>query len=527
MAFERRPISKLSPNPIFPALLLALAPPAAGAEERLVPDQYASIQGAIAAALPGDEVRVSSAGSPYVEFLVLADGVSVRGGFSPDFSSQNPKLYETVIHRTPGIGGSAVSAEDIGASVLFEGFTVTGGDSTFAGGGMFCGANTFFTIRDCIFRGNRANITGGGMQIAGFSSVRVVDCLFENNFAGQRGGGLTIATNAAGAVIERCTVRACSTGTSGVQGGGGIFCASSADIHECRIENNFSGLDGGGLYVVSTPTNPANLRAWGNLFIGNRAEDDGGGIFTIGGSSVHNSTLVEGCVAGADGTGSGGGVYFDSGTDFGSSIFNDGFIRGNSAAAGLGGGMYIDSTPSSLVSQTEIVENNAAFGGGVYVEGGLGGGVWTMANFDHCSITRNEASGPDAGGGMHIVGQDIGEITSCIIADQIDGCGISCESPASPNIRFNDVFNNDVLNPDPEYGLNCTDRTGVNGNIKTDPRFCDPFQVPPDLALQVSSPCRGTGEGTTDMGAHDFDEGSCGTISVEPSTWGKIKALYR
>jgi hypothetical protein len=36
----------------------------------------------------------------------------------------------------------------------------------------------------------------------------------------------------------------------------------------------------------------------------------------------------------------------------------------------------------------------------------------------------------------------------------------------------------------------------------------------------------GAGEGGVDMGAHPGGK-SCGIISVETTTWGKIKAYYR
>jgi predicted outer membrane repeat protein len=495
----------------------AFAPDVAVAVDRLVPDEYSTIQSAILAASPGDEVKVSNALSPYVEQLALVDGVTVRGGFRPDFLIQDPEAFETVIQRPPGVG-TVVGASDVGSSVLFEGFTVTGGDSTFSGAGMFVGSNTSFTIRFCTFRGNRADVTGGGMQIAAGSSVIVTECLFEENYAGSRGGGITVAAGSDGVLIERCTIRACSTGTTGGQGGAGMFTASGIRLERNKFRENFSGLSGGALYV-----NNASIRAWGNLITDNVANANGGGIFHEGGSSEHNATLVEGCQSGADGIGNGGAIYFNGG----SNRFLKGFIRGNSApaGAGLGGGMYFDQTMHSLVKDTEIVQNTANHGGGVYVEGPPSG-TWSFSDIESCTIMGNAADGVGAAGGVHVVGQELGVILNCIIALQADGHGISCVNPASPNIRFNDVFNQVAQNPDSEYGLDCPDRTGINGNIRTNPMYCDPTGTPPDLALQSSSPCLVSGEGGTHMGAHGASE-ACGTISIEPSSWGKIKSLYR
>jgi hypothetical protein len=113
-----------------------------------------------------------------------------------------------------------------------------------------------------------------------------------------------------------------------------------------------------------------------------------------------------------------------------------------------------------------------------------------------------------------------------VISHQVDGFGIACNSPASPNIRYNDVFNSDVINLDAEYGVDCPDRTGLNGNIRVDPLFCSIIADPPDLAVASNSQVLDAGEGGTHMGAYGASV-ACGTISVEESSWGKIKSLYR
>ena len=225
-----------------------------------------------------------------------------------------------------------------------------------------------------------------------------------------------------------------------------------------------------------------------------------------------------------DGTGNGGGIYFAGG----SNRWIGGFIRGNTAtgsgSTGLGGGVYFHQVSNGLLSLAEVTQNSAPKGAGVYMAGPASG-PFSSANVRNCTIAFNTSPGA-SGAGIHASGQEIGEILNNVISHQLDGHGIACNTPASPTIRFNDVFNSDAVNLDSEYGVDCPDRTGISGNIRADPLFCSTVVDPEDLAVMSISPVLGTGEGGVDMGAHGASV-ACGTISVEESSWGKIKSLYR
>lgn len=502
------------------SLALCIQVPTTEATDRRVPDDFLSIQAAIDASSFGDEVHVSSANSPYFEQLLLVDGVSVLGGYSPDFLVRNPLFFETVIQLPAAAEGTVVEAIGISASVTFDGFTITGGNSIFSAGGMFCGPNSALTVSNCKFVRNFALVTGGGMQLSSNSTAIVRHCVFEQNTSGARGGGITAGIGTDGALIELCTVDACTTGTEGTTtGGGGVYLAAPIRFERNKLRNNYSMGDGGGLYVDS-----ANVRAWGNLITSNHSEGNGGGVYHNGGSSEHNDSLIEDCVAGVDGTGNGGGIYFAGG----SNRWIGGFIRGNTAtgsgSSGLGGGVYFHQVSNGLLRGAEVTQNIAPKGAGVYMAGPASG-PFSFANVMNCTIAFNTSPGA-SGAGIHASGQEIGEIVNNVISHQLDGHGIACNSPASPNIRFNDVFNSDAVNLDSEYGVDCTDRTGISGNIRLDPLFCSTIVDPEDLAVMSISPVLGTGEGGVDMGAHGASV-ACGTISVEESSWGKIKSLYR
>ncbi|HMB69376.1 MAG TPA: hypothetical protein VKU85_08685, partial [bacterium] len=120
-----------------------------------------------------------------------------------------------------------------------------------------------------------------------------------------------------------------------------------------------------------------------------------------------------------------------------------------------------------------------------------------------------------------------------------DGSGIACEiwtsgTQPSPNIRYNCVWN-DPANLDALYGGVCVDRTDISGNISVNPGLCcflgagcQPVGLSqPDVQLAAGSPCLGAGEGGVDMGAYPGGTGCMSPVSLEPSSWGAIKARYR
>src|SRR5262249_54296147 len=86
---------------------IAAAHPAAGITLKVQPDSalahgppyYATLVAANAAAVAGDSVEVTNAGSPYAQTapLNLVSGVVYRGGFGPRFEGPNVVLYETVL----------------------------------------------------------------------------------------------------------------------------------------------------------------------------------------------------------------------------------------------------------------------------------------------------------------------------------------------------------------------------------------------------------------------------------------------
>jgi hypothetical protein len=153
-----------------------------------------------------------------------------------------------------------------------------------------------------------------------------------------------------------------------------------------------------------------------------------------------------------------------------------------------------------------IFTENTSFEGGAVTA--------TNSTFDNCSIVKNSAS---LGSGVQSIGGSLWFANS-IIAFGTGGAGVHC----GPDIILSccDVFGN-------EGG----DRTGcisgqlgIDGNIAEDPLFCD--LMGGDFSLCADSPCAPEQSACGLMGMMPVGCASC-AMAVEPTTWGRIKALHR
>lgn len=522
--------SKIARNALIGLVTIGTPAPSRATVLRVHPDSAlafgppysATLLEANAIAAAGDSILVSVAGSPYIHtaFMTLVNGVVYRGGYGPEFEGPNTTLYETVIELQAPVGvlDSVIETGPADASTVFAGFGITGGVSSFSGGGIFCSAGSAVTIRNCrIFR-NFAGGIGGGITITGNSSAQIFNCDLEDNVAGLRGGGIAIAANSPSARVEFCRITSCSTATGGQTdgGGGGVFCASPIFFLRCEVRNCWSGYRGGGLLARS-----ADMKCHANQFFGNVAQADGGGAYHEHADGEHVSSSFESCVAV---TGEGGGLAFEGGTWLVSGCY----VR-DCASPTRGGGLYFHQPIGADLRFTEIVRNTSAQGGGVGIVGTLFRSLLSV-RVASCTLALNAATGgSEAAGGIQIFpeGNYLDEILDCIIAEQTSGTGIACEGAENmPNIRYCCVWNRDTVNVEDEYGRDCDDRTGINGNLRVDPVFCDLGETPPQVGVANFSPTRGVGSTGGDLGAHPGTS-DCPFVSVEADSWGRIKSLFR
>ncbi|MBN1491444.1 MAG: hypothetical protein JXA69_16145 [Phycisphaerae bacterium] len=299
---------------------------------------YTPDQGA--AMLPGD--RTAS--------FQLLSGVAVYGGFAGD---EDPATFDLAnrdfqAHTTTLSGDlndddgpdfanntensyRVVSANDVNASGILDGFTITGGNAnkptwpdrfddgagiwidqggpTLAncrfvansaaewGGGLCATMYSTPTLIRCAFSGN-AGVLGGAIYFEDGSEPTVTGCVLTDNHASLSGGG--IFSNADALIATNCVFRL----NSASAGGGITISYGSATLDNCAFSgNSASGSDsyhsGGAIFNTSSYTTLTNCSVTGN------SGEHGSAMLTRGGYPA----VVTNCIFWGNGTASSGGIY--------------------------------------------------------------------------------------------------------------------------------------------------------------------------------------------------------------------------
>jgi len=259
---------------------------------------YQTIQAAINAAVPDVDIVLVHCGT-YPENILMRDRVSVFG-VNPDC---------TVIDG--GAAGPVVRMINIGATTILQGFTITKGQSTLAGGiyiqsgsptvsrnvikgnrAVASGARTGYgggirivptavnalaedllattapIISRNVIQGNIADAWGGGIEVYDDNGSMILNNLVLENTAGQGGGGIDVYLSFP-KVSNNTIVRNClqAAGASCVQGGGGISITLSGvvDVSNNVISANEAAAGGGGVDSASSTTTFTSNDSFQNL----------------------------------------------------------------------------------------------------------------------------------------------------------------------------------------------------------------------------------------------------------------------
>jgi len=146
---------------------------------------------------------------------------------------------------------------------------------------------------------------GGGLRSS--AAVTLTNVLFSDNVAG---GGQGLA--AFGGTIQNTKFISNTATYAGAQGGGGalIMGVGTLTMTGTQFISNTAAFDGGGLWL-SYPSASTELIGQG-LFQGNRAANEGGGLFVVSSSIDSTFRLQTSRLIGNQATQSGGGLYFSS-----------------------------------------------------------------------------------------------------------------------------------------------------------------------------------------------------------------------
>jgi len=260
-----------------------------------------------------------------------------------------------------------------------------------------------------------------------------------------------------------------------------------------------------------------------------------GGMLIEGSSiTIANCIFIDNwCITGVgEFSSSGGGVYCENSTV---TLRNCKFT---SNGANSGGGMDCCSSSVDLTSCT-FDEN---FAGGLACSG-------SDVTLTRCLFSRNEAwaalsvyggnvtvdrstfsgnSGHQGAGidwGDLIEGQVL-SVTNTIIAFSANGSAFHSSLPeglGEVNLRCCDIYGN----AGGDWTGRISGQAGINGNFSLDPLFCDQAGV--DYDLRDSSPCvpENHPAGYNCGGFIGAFYIHCTGTAVTPTTWGKIKSLFR
>jgi hypothetical protein len=322
--------------------------PGSGSE----PNPFCSIQAAIVAAADGDEIVVAP--GTYEEAIDLL-GKAIH------------------LHSSDGAAGTTIDAHDLGTSAVrcvggespetvIEGFRITGGTGSdlagfLAGGGMLIW-DASPTVRACVFDSNTAELGGGIMtfSLTSDTTPTITGCDFLNNEArlngaatGSGGGMYSVPnddTRENAPVVIDCRF----VGNIADDGGGGVWShGTDATFTRCRFIENHAGISGGGI-----GNNAATNSVTYCLFDANTAGMYGGAMVNIEFASAPSSTTVTGC------------TFIHNDAPVGGAIRNRGgsvVTIANSILWGNQGWQIVDDTgSSSLVTYSDVEGGHAGEG---------------------------------------------------------------------------------------------------------------------------------------------------------------------
>jgi hypothetical protein len=297
-----------------------------------------------------------------------------------------------ILHVTPG------------HIVTIEGLTITDGNHSASGGGVFNEQATL-TVNNCDVSGNFSGVSGGGLYSSGASArLTIVNSRVIGNFVSgitQGGGGEGGGINSNGTLtIINSIVGGNSVNAQPPYPGsaGGIFSGGTAEISNSSIGSNAGGARGGGIVNGGGSMTITSSTISGNTTIGS-----GGGISNSGPLTITNCTIT-GNSASYKGFGTGGGISSGSAP----LAITNSTLSGNSVPSFQGYGGSINLSGGTLQIQNTILSASGA-GGNIFNNSGTvtshgynlssdnGGGFLTAAGDQ---INTNPMLGPfqDNGG---------------------------------------------------------------------------------------------------------------------------------
>jgi len=329
-------------------------------------------------------------------FLPVYPGKNVYGGFvvgATARSQRDPANNETILSGDIGAGGDssddsyhvvvldAVANGNITAATIVDGFTIQSGNANGAvtaayGGGMICNGNTNHvcspTLTNLVFKNNQATY-GGGLALIGQNGLsspvlRAVD--FVGNSASQRGGGV-FATGVDG--VSNASYSAATFDGNHAKFGGAVYTlAAGASFAESTFSANSADNVGGAVHNGDA-LGGRILKFESVTFAGNSAISSG--AVTLGSQSTSQFDHVVFSDNVLTGQSDSGAISVGGG----SVTITDALFLRNGGPAYFGGAIASYSA-SLAIDRAAFVDNNARYGGAIYIVAGDGNASSSITN---------------------------------------------------------------------------------------------------------------------------------------------------
>ncbi|HOZ49677.1 MAG TPA: choice-of-anchor Q domain-containing protein [Candidatus Hydrogenedentes bacterium] len=198
-------------------------------------DAFGSIQDAVNAATAASGGEVWVAAGTYTStsdpVVAMASGVDLYGGFAGTEASLGER--DLAAGHVTTLDGEGARRCVVGAdSALLDGFTLTHGYNSWAGGGLLSN-NTSPSVANCTFRSNLAGY-GGAALVSTHSTSTFTNCVFAGNSATYNGGA--ILTDG----WSSTTLMNCSFTANSAREGGAFHCdgTTTPTITNCVFWND-------------------------------------------------------------------------------------------------------------------------------------------------------------------------------------------------------------------------------------------------------------------------------------------------
>lgn len=366
-------------------------------------------------------------------------GVTVYGGFAGTeslLSQRNVVANETILSGDIGVAGDSsdnsfhvVNAGNLGASAVFDGFTITAGNANDnyphdSGGGLrvVCGSPT---LRNCKLTANHANFSGGGAYFNN-ATPTLDGCTFSSNTA-LYSGAIDFST-ASGGTLTTCTF----SGNQADYGAAVSIFGAAPSLSSCTFTSN-TAVHGGGAADIGSGavasftlcqfnTNHADFAAGLSIHDGASVQLSqcglSGNVANLGAAVLVTSAspTITGCTftlnaAGSGGSGAGGGLLFSAGAA--------GQVTGctfTQNSTGCCGGALATWNSSPTVTSCDFVANSGNYGAAVWSEDHSGG------TYSACRFYGNTVA--FHGGAIHCSNFAAPVFASCVLSGNSANAGV-------------------------------------------------------------------------------------------------------